>query len=186
MSLSKLTVMKQAQRGITLIEVLVAMILIGIGLIGLASLQTTSMQTAHDAHFRSQASILVKDLAERMKSNDSVLKGNDYVFSALTDLATAGPDCEAAACTPADVALYDREQWRMLVENSPLPDADASVQKVAGELATYQLRIFWNSERQDGVAANPNCLPTAGLMSCFQFTTVFCSNLDPAEVTTCN
>ena len=63
------------QRGTTLIEVLIALIVLSIGLLGLALLQVTSVQSNHSAYYRSQATVLAHDLADRMRANRTAALG---------------------------------------------------------------------------------------------------------------
>lgn len=66
------------QHGVTLIEVLVTVLVLGIGLLGLASLQVTALKSNYSAQARSQASMLAQDIIERMRVNrDDALDG-DY------------------------------------------------------------------------------------------------------------
>lgn len=57
------------QRGFSLIEVLIALVILAVGVLGLAALQTTGLQYTHDAYIRSQATVIVYDLVERMRNN---------------------------------------------------------------------------------------------------------------------
>lgn len=66
------------QRGSTLLEVLVSIVIIAFGLLGLAGLQATSVKSNLSAYQRSQATLLAYDLADRMRaSRDNALAG-DY------------------------------------------------------------------------------------------------------------
>lgn len=66
------------QTGSTMIEVLVALLILAIGLLGMAGLQTLSLRNAHDAYLRTQATILAVDMVERMRAgNGSMAQGND-------------------------------------------------------------------------------------------------------------
>ena len=56
-------------RGVTLIEVLVAMVLLAIGLLGLAGLQLRGMQVNQGSAMRSMAAIMAEDLADRMRAD---------------------------------------------------------------------------------------------------------------------
>lgn len=60
---------RRKERGATLLEVLVTIVVLAIGLLGLAGLQVTSIQSNHSAYYRSQATILAYDLSDRMRSN---------------------------------------------------------------------------------------------------------------------
>ena len=55
--------------GFTLIEVLIAMLVLAVGLLGLAGLQATSLKNNQSAYNRSQATQLAYDMADRMRAN---------------------------------------------------------------------------------------------------------------------
>lgn len=56
-------------QGFTLIEVMVAVVILAIGLLGMATLMTQSMQSSESAYSRSQAGVLAYDILDRMRSN---------------------------------------------------------------------------------------------------------------------
>ena len=58
-------------RGFTLIEVLLTIVLIGIGLLGLATLQVTSLNNQMEAYQRTQALMMLEDMANRIRSNSA-------------------------------------------------------------------------------------------------------------------
>jgi type IV pilus assembly protein PilV len=77
--------MKNAQSGFTMIEVLVTIAILVIGLLGLAALQTLTQLAELESYQRSQAVVLVRDLADRMnvnKRNLNAYVGNDYGLAA--------------------------------------------------------------------------------------------------------
>jgi type IV pilus assembly protein PilV len=65
------------QRGFSLIEVLVTVLILAIGLLGLAGLQSTSLRSNHSSLLRSQATVLAYDIADRLRANRTeALNGN--------------------------------------------------------------------------------------------------------------
>lgn len=56
----------RSQRGFSLIEVLVTMVVVGVGLLGIAALQAKSLQHAYASHQRTLATIQANDLVERL------------------------------------------------------------------------------------------------------------------------
>ena len=58
-----------SSRGFTMIEVLIAMVILAIGLLGLAALQAVGMRNNHSALSRFQATLSAYDMADRMRSN---------------------------------------------------------------------------------------------------------------------
>jgi len=55
------------QRGFSMIELLVSMLVFAIGLLGIISLQTYSMRMTHDAELMGQASLLVNSMADKLR-----------------------------------------------------------------------------------------------------------------------
>lgn len=55
------------QTGSSLLEVLVAVVILAFGLLGLAGLQLNSVKSSHSAYLRSQATLLAYDMADRMR-----------------------------------------------------------------------------------------------------------------------
>jgi type IV pilus assembly protein PilV len=68
----------RSQRGTTLIEVLVTLVLISVGLLGVAALQLTSLRANQEAYSNSQASALAADILDRMRANQQGVKTGQY------------------------------------------------------------------------------------------------------------
>jgi type IV pilus assembly protein PilV len=100
-----------SQRGVSLIEVMMAMLIFSIGLIGLAGLMVMSTRSNHAAYLRTQVTFLASNMADRMSANPaSVWKGsynsNAYPVAAATVGCGSG-----AACSSADLAVHDQQLW---------------------------------------------------------------------------
>ena len=95
-------------RGYSLVELLVAILVIGLGALGAAGLQLASSKNTRVALERTTAVILAQDMAERLRANPA----GDYVGVA----ADAGPpgfvDCLAATCGPQELARFDVAVWK--------------------------------------------------------------------------
>ncbi len=59
------------QRGMTLIEILVTVLVLAVGLLGMASLTVGSLKNNQGAFLRTQATILAYDMADRMRANSA-------------------------------------------------------------------------------------------------------------------
>ena len=68
-SMDKFRVKYRYQQGVSLIEVLVAMFLLGVAVIGFVALQVRALSASNESAYRSQAMSVAQDLAERMRSN---------------------------------------------------------------------------------------------------------------------
>jgi type IV pilus assembly protein PilV len=80
--------MRKQQSGFTMIEVLVTIAILVVGLLGLAAMQTLSTLAELESYQRSQALVLVRDMADRMTANKAQIVS--YVAS---DIGLAPADC---------------------------------------------------------------------------------------------
>ena len=128
-------------RGFTLLEVLVAMIVLSVGLLGLSGLQTTSLRNNHSAFLRSQATLVTHDVIDRMRANsDSATAGNYDIAYASTPT----PVSCSGNCTALQVAGMDLVNWRSYVERLPGGESQISVDAIT-EVA--EVRVRWLDER---------------------------------------
>lgn len=109
------------QGGFTLIEVLIAILVISVGLLATASLQLLSKRSNYDAAQRTTAAHLAGDLLERMRSNPAALI--NYVSDGPLGGGTLGDpavDCEGAGadCTAVELAAYDLWQWEQALDGA--------------------------------------------------------------------
>ncbi len=113
------------QRGVSLIEVMMAVLIFSIGLIGLASLMVMATRSNHAAYLRTQVVFLANSMAGRMSGNPiAIWKGNyngSYpVSSSVVGCASGSP------CNPADLATHDQRLWSAQL-NTFLPNPVATI-----------------------------------------------------------
>jgi len=101
------------QAGFTLMEVLIALLILSIGLLGLASLQTNGLRSNQMASMRTISTQLANDIADRMRANPTGVDAQNYVIatSDADPVIPAGEACEGTTCTSAQMATYDLAQW---------------------------------------------------------------------------
>lgn len=106
----------QAQRGASLLEVLITILIMSFGLLGIAGLTVSSLQAAKLSQFQSTAMQLANDYAERIRAN--LPEKDDLLTYAMTDAYDGTtenvtvPECATAgACTKAEVASIDQAEW---------------------------------------------------------------------------
>lgn len=123
------------QRGVSLIEVLVAVLIFSIGLIGVAGLLVMATRSNHAAYLRTQVTFLAGNMADRMRANPvGVWKGS---YNGAYPVTSGAPNCDkGSACDPLAVARRDQVLWSRLL-TSQLPDASATLQCTGVDRAGY-------------------------------------------------
>ena len=123
------------QRGFTLLEVMVAMLIVSIGLVGLAGLLITGSKNNQSAYHRSQASWMAYDILDRMRANRTLAQSGSY------DL-TLG-----ATPTATGTALTDLTQWTTQLATA-LPGGKGQISRTGG---ITEITVRWDDSRGLGV-----------------------------------
>ncbi|PTY38122.1 type IV pilus modification protein PilV [Saccharospirillum sp. MSK14-1] len=116
------------QKGTTLVEVLIAVLLLAIGLLGFASAQSQALRLSSDALQYSRASWMADDWFGRMRANPvQALNHNGYLFDTSNNTPSA-PDCARHDCSPDRIADHDLSLWLQQLDDI-LPGATAANQR---------------------------------------------------------
>ncbi|HRQ64332.1 MAG TPA: type IV pilus modification protein PilV [Xanthomonadaceae bacterium] len=118
--------------GFSLLEVLIALVILSIGLLGVAGMQYASLRANHHAYLRSQATFLAYDIVDRMRANTA---------AALAGAYNLGED-DVLGPMSATVAAQDVAEWQELL-STVLPDGTGQIQV---DPATRRVRVVvsWN------------------------------------------
>jgi type IV pilus assembly protein PilV len=107
--------LSQRQSGITLLEVLIAVLVLAIGLLGIAGLQTSALTNNFVSYQYTQAAILTQSMVERMRANRlGVIGSAGTSYYALSAGSAPAPsvNCSNGGCTnPSDQAKWDMAVW---------------------------------------------------------------------------
>lgn len=132
--------------GISLLEVMVAMLLLSVGLSSSFSLQSLGMQTSASANFRTIATMLGDDAIERVHSNYAGFLAGGYDSKG----GGATNDCfSESGCTAMQLAHTDLGQLREFISDN-LPEGG--------------LAICRDSTPYDGDSVSPACDGLGGLL----------------------
>ncbi len=139
------------QHGFTLLEILIAFIILSVGVLGLAGLQGASIQSSNTAYMRTVATSQIYDFAERIRSNTEghnlAVNGGDNVYNQLsgipsylncnivTKLPSSG--CNTSELAIRDIALWNTENARVL------PNGQGTVRR-AGQ--SYIITVSWDED----------------------------------------
>lgn len=155
--------MRRGQRGDTMIEVLVTIIVIAVGVLGAAALQVTTLKNLSSSHSATVAALVAEDLSERMRANPSAVLANDYVHDAAP---TGYPDCSANTCDEQQLANYDMGSWWNQL-TALLPAGSGEVTRNVGT-DTFVVTVRWDEDRSG--SNGTNCPPqSASDLECYQF-----------------
>ncbi|KAB7764073.1 type IV pilus modification protein PilV [Xanthomonas maliensis] len=143
-------------KGFSLLEVLIAIIVLAFGLLGFALLQTTNVRFVQSSNYRTQATNLAYDLLDQMRSNR-------FQSAWYTDATFAANTVTAASCTRpiGTVSIADNiARWKCQVVRALGEGASATVLNNNGQVT---VGISWGDQRWD--ASNPNAQTTFTLVS---------------------
>ena len=154
----------QPQRGITLLESLVAIVVMALGILGILGVQMRTLSDTQTGVRRAQAIRLIEDMGERMKANPSALANLSSYVSNFAASPTV-PSC-ASGCTAANLATYDVAVWKRTVRES-LPLGKASIFVAPGEADGNRRQlgviVAWRENERDGMSTTDKAAINATL-----------------------
>ena len=133
------------QHGFTLVEVLIAMIVLSVGMLGIAGLYLHSIQAGRTSVFRHQAITLAGDVADRIRANPSA--GVNYQAAGQDNGCVDG----AVDCTPTEMAQNDIDTWDTQAA-SALPGGQIGIvftDNAGVAPDTYQITVSWSEAGQN-------------------------------------
>ena len=148
------------QQGFTLLETLIAFIVLVFGLLGAVALQAKAKQATYDSMQRAAALGVAQDVVERIKANPLGAQAGAYnlTINSSDALGSGYASCINVDCGPGALAAYDAEQWRRAIraqENTgALADATICVQTtVLAQELSIDVTITWASRQELGSVA---------------------------------
>lgn len=151
------------EQGFTLIEVLVAMLIVAVGILGVAGMQVVSLQQNRNALLRDQALQSGNDILDRMRANALT----DYAPVAIDDEPASAFNCLDDSCDRNEMAEFDIAQWKcgldprdedgdlyaicdeLDMENGALPEGRASIARVD---SVHVVTVEWVNDREGNVS----------------------------------
>jgi type IV pilus assembly protein PilV len=143
-------------RGFTLLEVLVALIILSIGLLGVGALTLNSMKANDSSAMNTQAAILANSIVDNMRANKAAAttSPSGYAIAIGAPAPTPGSTCAASNCSAAGLAQEDLCTWKSALANAKtLPSGDGGISVVStgtgpgGDLTTVTVTIVWDDSR---------------------------------------
>lgn len=137
-------------RGVSIVEALVALVVLSVGMLGIASLYLESVRSNRTALQRTTAVFLINDLADRIRANRTAKTA--YAMTLGTPPAAATTQCDSTSnCTPAQIAAFDLDRWHAaVIDRLPQSPAGANAQAsvvytagVGGNPDSYVITTQW-------------------------------------------
>ncbi|MFK8016306.1 MAG: type IV pilus modification protein PilV [Gammaproteobacteria bacterium] len=161
---------RPSQSGFSLIEVLIALVVLSIGLMGIASMQVVGLQFNQQALTTTRAIELASDMADRIRANpnafiDPTTPGDAYEDASFNAPGSAAPFACADTvgntvtslndCTKANLAAYDIWQWKTALQASSGSGLAAGAGAITHDwnadrqFSTYTIDVRWSERGED-------------------------------------
>lgn len=133
-------------RGFSIVEVLVALVVLSVGMLGIAGLYVTTLRASGSALYRTQAVSLASDMADRIRANP--------LGRASYQGAGANRNCVAGGvdCSTQQMAEDDVFRWR--TQLGVLPSGAGAVVHAAGPPDSYVITVSWTEPGGEVVSYN--------------------------------
>lgn len=132
------------QTGASLIEVMVSALIVAFGILAMIALQTNALKFNKTSEYRSVATLLANDLADRIRVNPEGAELGQYDLSGEYEALGEAPEpqpCPSSGCSSAQLAAQDLSEWRRaLFFSLPASDARVSLNAASG---TVDMWVAW-------------------------------------------
>lgn len=145
-------------RGFSLLEVLVALVVLSIGLLGIAAMQASALSSTHGSQLESLVAIQARSLADAMSANPDYWSNNSPTFTVtpsasspttpvIDSNAPAAPSggCINTTCSATDMAGYDVQQWAIQLLGQ-VPGASAKITCKASAPVGCSINVTWSEK----------------------------------------
>lgn len=151
------------QAGVSLVESMIALLVISIGLLGIAALQITAMKQNATALNHSQAVWIAYDMADRIRANITEFDGYRIVDTKTNNFTQ---DCMGSACSTGDLIKSDAADWKTQVQNLP-----GGRGRITGNASQIVIAVMWDDEGTGATGTGCGNNPAVDL-TCYTVTMV--------------
>ncbi len=141
---------RRHQRGVGLIEILVAVLILALGLLGMAGLQANALKTNQSSYARGQAVMLSYYMLDAMRADRSAALSLAYNTGSMGVLT---PICNPLAITGANLADNNRRDWINSLKIG-MGNADTTCGAIDCDVTgVCTVQIIWDDSRAGGLGA---------------------------------
>ncbi|WP_290870680.1 type IV pilus modification protein PilV [Aquabacterium sp.] len=157
-----------SSRGVSLIEVLVAILVISLGILSMGAMQAQATKYTKTSEARAMGALLAGDLADRMRANRTGFLAGNYTYTAheqptSTELASTSCNTATSTCTAAQIAAQDLLDWRSAVYHA-MPSGRVHVSSRDVTANAVDIYLIWTDPGSKG--ENNNERDPASLDAC--------------------
>ncbi len=149
------------QSGFTLVEIMVSIVILGIGLLGLTGLQMSGLKNTQTATQTRLSTLLAYDMVERMQSNPYSVEQESY-----NNVTGASHTCSRSSpCSADDQAELDMYQWSaelasklplgigvVCIDSTPTRDDTPSTPACDGSGDVYTIKLWWDRDASGAIS----------------------------------
>ncbi|MCH9697498.1 MAG: type IV pilus modification protein PilV [Gammaproteobacteria bacterium] len=169
-----------AQRGFTLVEIMVSVVILGIGLLGLTVLQMSGLQNTQTANHTRLSNLLAYDMVERMQSNPFPVEQDSYHnVSGVNHTCTKSSPCSALQQAQLDMYQWSAELADRLPlgrgvvcrDSTPTRDDTPTAPACDGTGDIFVIKVWWDRDSSgaiSNVSSDPDNQRDFPLMITFQ------------------
>ena len=131
---------KYSQKGFTLLEATISLLVLSIGMLGISALFFEGLKSGRTAVFRTTAVYLASDMADRIRANPL---GQQAYENTGADRACLNGN---KVCSAVEIAEEDKLNWSNDVAETMPPDATATVDVTAiagADTIIYDIKMAW-------------------------------------------
>ena len=153
------------QRGFTLMEILITVVIMSVGLLGLAGLQFDSLRGNQNAYMGSVATSQAWDAADRLRANIPGVDADNYT----SPNSGTSHNCQSSACSSSDLAEFDKYEWHqanadllpdgqgvICVDSTPDDGVSQASHECDGTLVggirMFAVKVWWDDDRNPDTA----------------------------------
>ena len=135
------------ESGFSLLEVLIALLVLSVGLLGIAGLQTFSLQFNHQSYERTQATVLISEMFEKIAANPTAARAG--IFDGINTSGSFTYGSCPTSCTATQLANFDLSRWKMAIEDPrKLAQGQGRIARIPDPVAgasgfVYEITINW-------------------------------------------
>ena len=147
---------RNSQYGFTLVETMVALVVLAVGMLGIAALYIESLRSGRMSITHTNAVTLAAGMADRIRANANGVTAYAHVAVDNAMAGSAANHCVNGAtdCTPAQLAADDWFWWYEDVKDRMPQGRQASIQVVkAPPINVYTIDLQWPEREQTAPAS---------------------------------